>query len=153
MTRKFLFSGETLIQTAHRLETLAEKCVFIPMKMSLISFRILEAIAKEDIYIASDLQNLLKSKKSNIAQRVQMLEKRGFLRRERSKEDGRKIILFITPKGKKKVEDVRIRFEKARICLESFFSKEELESELKFFQKLNSFLDLQEKSLSKIFEK
>lgn len=142
----FIFIGE-------KIESMANKYVFNPMGMSLSSMRVLSYINCHSKITAKEIIELTGKTKSNITQRLNVLEKNGLIKRikyDKSK-DKREIYLKITPKGKKKVEEALKKIEKFHLSKTKFFTKEELKNHIKFMKKLSRFLDEKEALLKEIF--
>ena len=130
------------IMTAMRLEALTERFLFKPVGLSAASFKILAFVKNSLGCSPSQMLNYLGGTKSNITQRLNFLEKHGFVCSKRSSTgDKRKVFISITPVGNKKFDDVISNFKKNSIYLEKFFSKKELSDHFSFMMKLNLVLD------------
>lgn len=142
----FIFIGE-------KIESMANKYIFNPMGMTLSSMRVLSYINFRDKITAKEIIELTGKTKSNITQRLNVLEKNGLIKRIRDtkKGDKRTVYLKITPQGKRKVAEALQKIEKFHISKNKFFTKEELRSHIKFMHKLADFLEKKETLLKKIF--
>ena len=142
----FIFIGE-------KIESIANKYIFNPMGMTLSSMRVLSYINCQDKINAKEIIELTGKSKSNITQRLNVLEKNGLIRRlknDRAK-DKREVYLKITPQGKRKVAEALRKIEKFHLSKTHFFTKKELENHIKFMRKLSLFLDKEEEKLKEIF--
>ncbi|MFA7319739.1 MAG: MarR family transcriptional regulator, partial [Parcubacteria group bacterium] len=83
MPKKDLFRPiEPIICLARRMEIIADKYVFKPLGISPISMKILKALKWHASLSPSDLIEITNSTKSNISQRLNLLEKEGSVRRD-----------------------------------------------------------------------
>lgn len=144
----FIFIGE-------KIESMANKYIFKPMDMSLSSMRVLSYINNKKTTTAKELIMLTGKSKSNITQRLNILEKNGLIIRSKDKnnKDHRETFLKITSEGKSKVKEAIRKIEKFHISKEKFFTKKEIESHIKFMKKLSLFLDREEAKLNQFFNK
>lgn len=142
----FIFIGE-------KIESMANKYIFNPMGMTLSSMRVLSYINCRDKITAKEIIGLTGKSKSNITQRLNVLEKNGLIKRLKNNcaKDKREIYLKITPQGKKKVEGALKEIEKFHLSKTKFFTQAELRGHIKFMKKLSHFLDKKEEMLKKIF--
>jgi DNA-binding MarR family transcriptional regulator len=144
----FIFIGE-------KIESMANKYVFGPMHMTLSSMRILGYINGKKITTAKELILLTGKSKSNITQRLNILEKNNLITRAKKNahKDKRETFIKITPQGKSKVKQAFKKIEQFHISKEQFFTKKEIESHIKFMKKLSFFLDKEESKLNQFFNK
>lgn len=142
----FIFIGE-------KIESMANKYIFLPMNMSLSAMRILGYINGKKKTTATELIHLTGKSKSNITQRLNVLEKNGLIKRLKSEDskDKRETFIKITPKGKTRVKEATKKIEKFHLSKENFFTKKEIENHIKFMNKLSCFLDKEEAKLNQIF--
>lgn len=142
----FIFIGE-------KIESMANKYIFLPMDMSLSAMRILGYINGKKKTTATELIRLTGKSKSNITQRLHILEKKGLIIRTKDiqNKDQRETFIEITPKGKTKVKEASKKIEKFHLSKEKFFTKKEIENHIKFMNKLSCFLDKEEVKLNQIF--
>lgn len=143
-----------IVLTSARLEAIADRFVFIPMETSLASMRILRILDQNSELTPKRIGELSGGTKSNVSQRLNNLEKKGYIKRSYAlvKGDKRKIIVEITKEGRKQLEFITKRLEKAQLHLIKHFSKKEIKQHLEFFKKINSIIDLEEKNLAEIFK-
>lgn len=146
--------AESIICLSHRLESIANKYVFQPMGLSSISMKILKVLKIHGPFTASSIIEMLNVTKSNMSQRLNFLEKEGLITRTYAsdKKDKRKIIIGLTPQGKKVILDLEKRLEKAHISFEKKFNRQELKHHQDFIDKINKILDDEEDDLEKIFK-
>lgn len=144
----FIFIGE-------KIESMANKYVFGPMNMSLSAMRILGYVDCHDKITAKELIDLTGKSKSNITQRLNLLEKNGLLVRIKNhkSKDQRETFLKITPLGKSRMKEAFKKIEKFHLSKEKFFSKKEIEAHIKFMHKLTIFLNKEEAKLKDVFNK
>ncbi|MFA5993686.1 MAG: winged helix-turn-helix transcriptional regulator [Parcubacteria group bacterium] len=145
---------EPIICLAHRLEAIANKYVFQPMGFSSVSMKILKALQLHSSLSPSDLITITSSTKSNISQRLNFLEKEGYLKRNSASvsSDQRKINIQLTRLGEKKLLEIEKRFNKARISFAQKLTAKEIEQHRLFIQKINTILDSEENELEKLFK-
>ena len=144
----FIFIGE-------KIESMANKYVFGPMHTSLSAMRILGYVDCHEKITAKELIDLTGKSKSNITQRLNLLEKNGLLTRikDHKNKDQRETFLKITPLGKSRIKEAFKKIEKFNLSKEKFFTKKELHEHLKFMKKLSAFLNNEEQKLKEIFNK
>lgn len=155
MKKKDILSpAEPIICLAHRLESIANKYVFQPMGFSSVSMKILKALRLHASLSPSNLIEITNSTKSNISQRLNFLEKEGYIKRScaSGEKDKRKVDIRLTVSGEKKLAGIEKRFKKAHICFARKFSQEEISQHKIFMQKINTILDTEESELEKLFK-
>jgi len=142
----FIFIGE-------KIESMANKYIFQPMGMSLSAMRILGYINNRKNTTAKELIYLTGKSKSNITQRLNVLEKNELITRTKNSQskDQRETFIKITLQGKSKVKEAMKKIEKFHLSKEQFFTQKEIESHIKFMNKLSYFLDKEEAKLNQIF--
>ncbi|EKE11402.1 MAG: hypothetical protein ACD_15C00084G0003 [uncultured bacterium] len=145
---------QSIICLAHRFEAIANKYVFQPMGFSSVSMKILKALSFNPSLSPSDLIEITSSTKSNISQRLNFLEKEGYIKRNyaSNKTDKRKVNIRLTKLGGEKLEDIEKRFKKAHISFAQKLTRKEIEQHDIFFKKLNDILDSGENELEKLFK-
>lgn len=143
-----------IVHIAHRIEAIAKKYIFQPTGFSPMSMSILRLLRDNGPLIASDLIRMTATTKSNMSQRLSLLEKERSLSRMPTKKigDKRKMMISLTPSGRKRITDLEKRIEKAQISFEKKFSRKELADHKAFFEKLSLVLDNGECELVKIFK-
>ncbi|KKP68831.1 MAG: hypothetical protein UR66_C0003G0096 [Candidatus Moranbacteria bacterium GW2011_GWE1_35_17] len=144
----FIFIGE-------KIESMANKCIFHPMGLSLSSMRILSYLHNKKVTTAKELLILTGKSKSNITQRLNILEKNGLITRDKSlqSKDRRETLLKITSLGKSRVKEAFNKVEKFHLSKEKYFTKKEIEEHIKFMHKLTIFLNKEEAKLKNVFNK
>lgn len=145
---------EPIIRLAHRFESIVDKYVFQPMKLSPIGLKILTLLKENDGEMTvSELIKKTETTKSNMSQRLSFLEKEAYIRRKKAKKniDKRTVLIVLTPSGKKRLADLGQRLEKAHISFEKKLTKKELAEHRAFFKKLEHILDTGEQELQEIF--
>jgi DNA-binding MarR family transcriptional regulator len=143
-----------IIYTAARLEAVADKYVFNPMGTTAASMKILRLLKDHGPLTPRRIVELGGGTKSNVSQRLRHLEKNGFITRKQDvfPEDRRKVIVKMTKKGDRRVNEIQTRLKKAQICLTKNFSKKEISQHVEFLKKINRLIDREEKNLDKIFK-
>lgn len=143
---------EPLIYTAARLEAIANKYVFAKCGLSSTSVKILRTLSKHDSLTASGIIDVIGGTKSNISQRITVLERTLLIKRSSAQsKDKRTIAVRITPQGGRKLKEVDARLEKAKLSLEQNLTAKEIKDYLAFMEKINTTIDEGEKNISKIF--
>jgi DNA-binding MarR family transcriptional regulator len=128
--------------TALRLEMLADRFIFKPLDLTAASFRILAILGKCGQLSPTDLLAYLSSTKSNITQRLNFLQRCGWIETERVLQgDRRKVTVMISSAGREKLTQVQASFVKHNLQLEKFFTVTELANFKAFIVKLNQSLD------------
>jgi len=142
----FIFIGE-------KIESMANKYIFRPSNTSLSAMRILSYASSKKSITAKEIIHLSGKTKSNITQRLNILERDGFIKRIKNlkNQDKREVFIKITTKGKKKVEEIKSQLKKFEISKDKCFTKKELSDHIKFMHKLNDFLNQKEELLKNIF--
>lgn len=139
--------SDSIIRTAMRLENIANKHFFNHIGMSSASIKIMCIIAKcPECNTPTKILEAVGGTRSNISQRLDYLEKQGFINRKhaRTGSDKRKVNIILTPQGKTKLAQTEEWIKKANMYLEEYFTKEELAGHFTFFKKLNGILDAEE---------
>lgn len=96
-----------------------------------------------------EIMKLVGGTKSNISQRLDYLEKKGYVKIYKNMTgDKRKSSVKLTAAGKEKLQEIKSHFKKVKLELESNFSQEEIERHFAFFNKLNKIIDFKEKEFS-----
>ena len=143
---------ETIIMTAVKLKTIANRFVFHPINMTNSRFRILRMLFERKRLTPSEILEFSGGTKSNVSQRLNFLERQGFIKRIYSgKSDRRKVFVKLTLKGEKLVAKLFKRFEHSIKELENCFTKKELSNHFNFIAKLNNILDDSTDRLPELF--
>ena len=135
-----------IVLTGTRLEAFANKRLFGPMGLSSATLKILYALSQHSSLAQSQLIQEVGCTKSNLTQRLNLLEKHGFIQRDHrvSDKDRRKVGVRLTDTGRQKLLDtVKAIHEKGSV-LEKHFSETEKTSCHDFMKKVNQILDLYE---------
>lgn len=137
---------------AHRIETIGNKYIFSPLGLSSSSVKILGMLAHHKSLTPSQILKMSNSTKSNISQRLNFLEKAGWITRDygSDKNDKRKVSVILTDQGKEKLKGMKKIMEKAKMSISKKFTKNELEMHKAFISKLHTILDCEEKELTKL---
>lgn len=131
-----------MVVTAFRLEGFANKNLFGPIGLSSTTLRILHLLLKNKTLTPTHLMNELECTKSNITQRLNHLEKNGFISRSAPSDgDQRHVSVVLTEAGKRKIfEAVKMLREKGTF-LEKHFKYREKTNCMSFIKKVNRILD------------
>ncbi len=143
--------SESIIHAAMRLENIANKHIFSHLGMTSASIKIMFVLKKCPAYnTPTKILEAIGGTRSNISQRLDFLEKKGFITRKHQEldSDKRKVNIMLTSQGKAKLMEAEKWLEKANMYLEKYFTQEELASHFAFFQKLNEALDAEEENKS-----
>lgn len=142
-----------IIYTSTRLEAIADRYIFSPMGTTAASMKILRLVKEQGPLTSQRIGELGGGTKSNVSQRLDYLEKKGYILREQDNFPGdkRKVLVKITEKGLKQIEEIQKRMRRAQICLSRHFTEEEIAGHSKFFVKVNQIIDKEQKNLDKIF--
>ena len=145
---------EYILATATRLEVVANKYVFHPMNISFMSVKILGYLSCSKKATPTDILNSVGGTRSNISQRLNYLEKEGYIIRTFAKfsDDKRKVVIKITNKGNNILEEVSQRLSRAQKALKSRFTKKELEDNEAFCKKMMINLDSKNPKLEEVFK-
>lgn len=145
---------EPIIRLAHRFESIVDKYVFQPMKLSPIGLKILTLLKENSGKMTvSELIEKTETTKSNMSQRLSFLEKEAYICRKKTGKntDKRTVLIALTASGKKRLADLEQRLEKAHISFEKKLTRKELAEHNAFFKKLECILDNGERELEEIF--
>jgi DNA-binding MarR family transcriptional regulator len=141
---------EPIIFTASRLEVIANRSLFRPIGMNISSVKILNLLCKKKLMTPKEIMQLAGGTKSNISQRLDSLEKRGYIKTQKNIfDDKRKMSVKLTLAGRKKLQEIKDKFEQVKLGLEANFDRKEILQHFAFFDKLNKIIDSEEKNLTK----
>ena len=141
---------EPIIFTASRMEVIANRYLFRPIGMNISSVKILNLLCRKKIMTPREIMELAGGTKSNISQRLDALEKKGYIKTQKNIfNDKRKISVKLTLFGEKKLQEIKDNIKKVKLELESNFSRKEINQHFAFFDKLDKIINLKEKSFSK----
>lgn len=141
---------EPIIFTASRLEVIANRCFFRPIEMNISNVKILGLLCRKKTMTAKEIMKLAGGTKSNISQRLDYLERKGFIKTQKDVSgDKRKLLVKLTVSGRKKVLEIKENLKKIKLEMEAHFDPKEIKQHYAFFNKLNNLIDLKEKDLSR----
>lgn len=145
--------AKQIIYIASRLEAIANHFVFNPAGLSSASVKILDILRCNTMLTPSDILEKIGGTKSNVSQRLNFLEKEGFIARTHSQysQDKRRVAIKLTAKGNKKLSEMHERLKKAQLHLEKHFTKAELDAHYAFFEKIKLLLDTEKNEIKKLF--
>lgn len=142
--------SDPIVSTAAKLERIANSHIFIHIGMSSASIKIMCILHKTSVTTPSAIQEYMGSSRSNVSQRLDFLEKQGYISRKHSplSKDKRKVDISLTSMGKRKLKEAEKWLRKANLYLEKYFTKKELDAHFAFFKKLNEILDRESNNCS-----
>jgi len=132
-----------IIVTAARLEEVACQEFFKPLGLSSTTFKILHILSAHSAMTPTQITKGLDCGKSNLTQRLNLLEKNGLVRRVRpsTKADGRTVRITLTDVGKSKIDEAIQVLRKHGALLEKHFSHAEKKACHDFLKKVNQIID------------
>jgi len=134
--------------TSARLEKIAEKTFFEPLKISSASFKILAYIGHYQNMMPSQLVKELGSTKSNITQRLNFLVKSGLIEKIKTDNgDGRSVSLVLTKVGLEKLKLATDNMSAKGMRLDEKFSAEEIKQFQELLNKFNNLITIYEESI------
>lgn len=142
-----------IVFSAMRLESLADRFMFKPLGLTTASFRILMLLEQMGPQSPSEIIELIGSTKSNLAQRLNFLQRQNLIElKHKSGDDKRRASARITSLGKKQIASARQLFKKHNLHIENYFTAKEMQDFLRLTRKLNAGLDQCEISIQKHYE-
>jgi DNA-binding MarR family transcriptional regulator len=134
--------SEKIVGAATMLESIANHDIFKPLGISTQGFKILLMLEKFSEQSPKNLIEKLNISKSNISQRLDYLEKKGFIKRNHGQpsSDKRIVSVSITTEGKEMLAKARVDIKEKSLEIEKFFSKNEIEGHHQFLDKLINLL-------------
>jgi DNA-binding MarR family transcriptional regulator len=131
-----------ILHAATRIERLSDRLIFEPLDLSFTAFKILKYLAITGPSSPGTMLECLGGTKSNLSQRLGMLQRKDLVKRLPSKigSDRRFAAFALTTAGKRKLRTVEMRAEKEGLRLSGYFSKSEIAAHAAFFHKLLSLL-------------
>ncbi|MFA6106797.1 MAG: transcriptional regulator [Patescibacteria group bacterium] len=136
-----------IIFTAARLEQFANAHIFKPIGLNMTAAKIMGLLYIHKKITPSDILKITGGTKSNITQRLNYLEKKGYIKRFIPKNvamDKRKIFISLTEKGKNKFGQARGLISEKSLDLEKEFSQKENDFHFEFLKKINILLNQHE---------
>jgi DNA-binding MarR family transcriptional regulator len=133
---------QQLIMTATRLESHVNRHYFEPMGLTTTYCKIICILAEEDGLTPTEILHQIGGTKSNISQRLDVLENKGYAKRLTLKNgDKRNVRIELTPQGREKYRQL-MDFAAAKSAdLELHFSPEEKTHMQSIIKKLNLIMD------------
>ncbi len=139
-----------LMHIASRLENNANRYYFEPMGLSITYCRILCTLTGQTGSRPTEILQIIGGTKSNISQRLAVLEKRGFVKRHIEKSgDKRNVRVELTEEGRKKYQEIKTFMLKKSDYIEQQFSADERRYLKTIIDKLNQLMDSHEERLAK----
>jgi|GEM_PF-1414211 len=136
-----------IIFTAARLEQFANAHILTPIGLNITAAKIMGLLYVHKKISPSDILEITGGTKSNITQRLNHLEKKGFIKRlipESGGTDKRKILISLTRKGKNKFEEAHELINEKSLDFEKKFSQKENNLHYEFLKKINILLNQHE---------
>ncbi|MFA5185426.1 MAG: transcriptional regulator [Patescibacteria group bacterium] len=139
-----------LMHIASRLENNANRYYFEPMGLSITYCRILCTLSGHKGTKPTEILQIIGGTKSNISQRLAVLEKRGFVKRQIEKSgDKRNVRVEMTDEGHKKYQEITSFMLKKSDYIEQQFTTDEMHHLKIIIGKLNKLMDSHEERLAK----
>lgn len=139
-----------LILTASRLEANANRYYFEPMGLTSTYCKMLCLLSKHDGITPTEVMHKIGGTKSNISQRLDVLEKRGWAKRvSKNSGDKRSIRIELTAEGREKHREIKDFMIKKSLYLEQQFTAEEKLHMNTILDKLNQIMDGHDERLKK----
>jgi len=128
--------------TAIRLEMIAERLIFKPLKLSSASFRILMVIDKLGEITPKEILKYLGGTKSNVTQRLNYLKRLSLVDIKKPVSgDQRQVNVSLTTQGSATLAKISARINHNKLHFEKYFTSSEMNNFLAFIIKLNEKLD------------
>ncbi|AHD04323.1 MarR family transcriptional regulator [Paenibacillus larvae] len=107
-------------------------------QLSFMQYSLLRILYEKEPLRMSELAGLLGIHKSAVTVKVEKLEKKGLIERERDRQDRRNIYLYVSPKGKKQYEETEEKIAQFLTDIMQQLSPEEMEAFLDGYVKIAS---------------
>lgn len=107
-------------------------------QLSFMQYSLLRILYEKEPLRMSELAGLLGIHKSAVTVKVEKLEKKGLIERERDRQDRRNIYLYVSPKGKKQYEETEEKIAQFLTDIMQQLSLEEMEAFLDGYVKIAS---------------
>ncbi|MBI5422249.1 MarR family transcriptional regulator [Candidatus Peregrinibacteria bacterium] len=132
-----------IVVTAERLKGYACQEFFKPLGLSSITFKILHVLSAHSAMTPTQILQALDCSKSNLTQRINLLERDGLVSRmpSQTEGDGRTVQIALTEAGKRKVAEAIQALRKNGALLETHFSDSEKKACHAFMKKVNQLLE------------
>ncbi len=131
-----------IVVTAARLEGVACHRFFKPLGLSHTTFKVLHILSAHSAMTPTEITQKLACGKSNLTQRLNLLEKNGLIRRiTPSGGDGRTVRISLTDAGQLKVTEAVQAIRQHGALLEKRFSETEKKACHDFLKKVNQIID------------
>ena len=139
-----------IVKTANRLEVLANKYILEPLELTISSLTILDLIYKDKSVTPTQMMKAIYCSKSNITQRLNVMEKGGLIVRKPSpsEKDKRKIGIAMTEEGKKRYLQAMTVVRSKGAEVESRLRKADIADHHLFLENINRILDSYEQKKS-----
>lgn len=107
-------------------------------QLSFMQYSLLRILYEKEPLRMSELAGLLGIHKSAVTVKVEKLEKKGLIERERDRQDRRNIYLYVSPKGKKQYEETEEKIAQFLTDIMQQLSPEVMEAFLDGYVKIAS---------------
>jgi DNA-binding MarR family transcriptional regulator len=135
-----------IVFTSLRMEAMADRHIFKQFGFTAASFRIMALVNRMGKASPGDIVELLGFSKSNLTQRLGFLVKSGLVDKEKGGADGRRLLVRLTPEGKRRFKQAFKLAKRLNDSLQSLFHGQDMDSFFNFMEKLNYNLDKAEKA-------
>jgi DNA-binding MarR family transcriptional regulator len=144
--------ARSIIIMGIRIEIYANKHVFEPLGLTASGYKIMAILYHNKGTSPVEMLERLGCSKSNITQRLNLLERKKLITRlhDKNNADKRKIIIKLTKLGEKKYSELLEIMDRRSHSIEKYFSKDEMANYVTFLKKLHKIMSQMEKSNSLI---
>lgn len=133
---------QRLMMAATRLEANANRYYFEPLGLTTTYCRIICILASQDKSTPTEILRRIGGTKSNVSQRLDVMEKNGWAKRtDPQAGDKRNIHVELTAAGRKKYEDIKVLMAQRSAHLENILTPEEKRHAHIILDKLNAIMD------------
>lgn len=139
-----------IAMAALKLENLGNHYFLRPLGLSTQAVQIMKIINHYKEVTPSTICQHTGSSKSNITQRLKLLENRGLVEKSSTNsEDKRQIYFKLSANGQTKMKTINRQLKESEMHLEKFFTKEEIKNHIKFFEKFLNLISSCEVTIKK----
>jgi RND family efflux transporter MFP subunit len=136
-----------IVLTSTRLEAFANRTIFEPIGLTTSCTKIIALFEKYKKLTPGLIIKEIGGSKSNITQRLNLLEKQGIIKRQfEDLKDKRNVIIIMTKKGENMLNNTLKYVLKHAVDFEKHFTKEEKVICYSVFNKINKLIDMHEKN-------
>ena len=142
--------SQEIFSISARIALISNRYVFEPLNLTISTVGIINLLDGNRELHPTEILNFFGSSKSNITQRLNLLEREMLVERiYKNEKDKRMLKVRLTAKGRKKLEEIKNQISEKAINLERNFSAEERKKIFDFFIKINLILNNYENNFLK----